>query len=218
LPHEQRVGGSLPGANTLLRMFAQGNLWNDVMRDVRAAIGDPPVTRGGPAGPSRGMSRLRPLHSPIDRRGFTLLELLVVVAIIGILAVFTLFNVQHALRKAREGRTYAHLHTLRTATDMFNALHDSWPNQISDGGVPGWGDQYVVGPLDELLPAIPITEVATLPDALGGTAYVAGVWNDHDAPAWQLGNTQGFYYCRNSGASLINNGNLSTEGKRYQDY
>jgi prepilin-type N-terminal cleavage/methylation domain-containing protein len=55
------------------------------------------------------------------QEGFTLIELLVVVCIIGILAVFLLMNLAHALRKAREGRTYAHLTTLRTAFESWSA-------------------------------------------------------------------------------------------------
>lgn len=150
--------------------------------------------------------------------GFTLIELLVVVAIIGILAAIVVVRFNVAITKAREGRTFANLSTLRTAVNMSKIINDTWPNQITDGSVPGWGDQSVVPPMDQYLNSVPLAEVCTLPDDFSVNSYVQGVWNDNDLPGWILGNTQGFFYARNTGDVIINNGNFSTTGIRYQEY
>jgi prepilin-type N-terminal cleavage/methylation domain-containing protein len=68
--------------------------------------------------------------------GFTLIELLVVTVIIGILATIALMNMAHALRKAREGRTYANLSTLRTAISAFYATTGLNYNFVLPGGNP----------------------------------------------------------------------------------
>ncbi|MEK8023456.1 MAG: type II secretion system protein [Candidatus Hydrogenedentota bacterium] len=59
--------------------------------------------------------------SSTNGRGFTLIELLVIVAILGILAVVMFANLKRALWKAREGRTYEHLQTVRTVVELFHA-------------------------------------------------------------------------------------------------
>ncbi|MEK8023458.1 MAG: type II secretion system protein [Candidatus Hydrogenedentota bacterium] len=101
------------------------------------------------------MSRL----SSAKRDGFTLIELLVVCAIIGVLAAVSLSNIKHALRKAREGRTWSHLASLRTAINVFFTMKGvnysynqaganstgGFPWSLREGpgvGIPNNGEQW----------------------------------------------------------------------------
>ncbi|MEK8023457.1 MAG: prepilin-type N-terminal cleavage/methylation domain-containing protein [Candidatus Hydrogenedentota bacterium] len=68
-----------------------------------------------------------------NEKGFTLLELLVICVILGILGVLMFANLKRAIWKAREGKTYVHLNTLRTAVQAFSAM---------GGPGAGGGGQY----------------------------------------------------------------------------
>lgn len=57
------------------------------------------------------------------QRGFTLLEILIVVAIVGILAAAAIYNYMSALTRARQKRTMADMRTIATA----------WEARASDG-------------------------------------------------------------------------------------
>jgi prepilin-type N-terminal cleavage/methylation domain-containing protein len=91
-----------------------------------------------------------------ETAGFTLIELLVVSLIIGVLAVSLSLNLCHALRKAREGKTYAHLVSMRTAYQTWKAAEGQtylfqFPGANATNGnayalreAPGW---YTDNPL-----------------------------------------------------------------------
>ena len=67
------------------------------------------------------MRRLR------NSQGFTLVELLIVVAIIGLLAAMAVPNLREAMRRARTKALVADGRTLRTAFAAYNADHDEYP-------------------------------------------------------------------------------------------
>jgi general secretion pathway protein G len=83
------------------------------------------------AGP---MKRLHPssfrLHP--SQKGFSLIELIVVVTIIGILAGIALINVGTAQRKARETALRDNLHTMRKAIDNFYADKQRYPADLNE--------------------------------------------------------------------------------------
>lgn len=54
------------------------------------------------------------------RKAFTLIELLIVIAIIGILATLIFVNVNLARKKARDAKRLADLKNLQTAVEMYN--------------------------------------------------------------------------------------------------
>jgi general secretion pathway protein G len=65
-------------------------------------------------------------------RGFSLIELLVVVTIIGILASIALINVRTAQRKAREAALRENLFQMRKAIDNFYADKQRYPSDLNE--------------------------------------------------------------------------------------
>jgi general secretion pathway protein G len=67
-----------------------------------------------------------------QQKGFTLLELIVVVTIIGILAGIAVANVKFAQRKAREAALMDNLATMRKAIDNYYADKQHYPSDLND--------------------------------------------------------------------------------------
>ena len=65
--------------------------------------------------------------SKFNRSGFTLLELLVVVAIIGLLATLSILALNNARMLARDARRKADLRQIRTALEMYYDVNDKYP-------------------------------------------------------------------------------------------
>ena len=66
------------------------------------------------------------------QRGFTLIELIVVVTIVGILAAIAVVNVRFAQRKAREAALMDNLFTMRKAIDNFYADKQRYPQNLEE--------------------------------------------------------------------------------------
>ena len=66
------------------------------------------------------------------RRGFTLIELIVVIAIIGILAAIAVPAMQTAPKRARESALREDLFTLRSCLDQFHADRDRYPSSLDE--------------------------------------------------------------------------------------
>jgi len=76
-----------------------------------------------------GMRLTRLLRS---RKGFTLIELMIVVSIIGILAAIAVPNYKMGIIRAREAVLRENLYSIRTSIDQFYADQGKFPGSISE--------------------------------------------------------------------------------------
>ena len=71
-------------------------------------------------------------HRKVSQRGFTLIELMIVMAVIGILASIAVPHYQRNLIKAREAVLMEDLYLMRRAIDAYFADHISYPESLDD--------------------------------------------------------------------------------------
>jgi general secretion pathway protein G len=67
-----------------------------------------------------------------DKRGFTLIEMLIVITVIAILAVIVVPRLLSATRRSREASLAANLKQLRDAVERFEANTAAWPPSLTD--------------------------------------------------------------------------------------
>jgi prepilin-type N-terminal cleavage/methylation domain-containing protein len=79
------------------------------------------------------------------KRGFTLIELMIVVAIIGILASIAMPKFASLIRKSNEGKTKGNLGTLRSVTSIYYGENEVYPAPTASG------DTSVSGSMGEIL-------------------------------------------------------------------
>lgn len=86
--------------------------------------------------PAPGMGVSPPRRRGRGRGGFTLVEMLVSVAIVGILAGLAIPNMKTVLLRARATQLAGDMEVVRTATLNFNGDKHSWPAEAGPGVVP----------------------------------------------------------------------------------
>jgi prepilin-type N-terminal cleavage/methylation domain-containing protein len=78
-------------------------------------------------------------HALQIKKGFTLIELMIVVAIIGILAAIAIPKFADLIRKSNEGKTKGNLGTLRSVVSIYYGENEVYPAPSASGdtSVPG---------------------------------------------------------------------------------
>lgn len=82
-----------------------------------------------------------------SQRGFTLLELMIVVAILGILTAVAIPRFQNAPKRAREAVLKTNLHTMREAFDQYFADKAAYPESLETLVEEGYLREVPVDPL-----------------------------------------------------------------------
>jgi len=75
---------------------------------------------------------IRKLETVNDRRGFTLIEVMIVVAIVGLLASLAQPMFKNAVVKAREAALRENLFNMRSAIDQFWANNGRYPDSLDE--------------------------------------------------------------------------------------
>ena len=93
-----------------------------------------------------------------NQKGFTLIELMIVVAIIGILAAIALPKFADMLEKSREGATKGNLTAIRSAMNMYTADQSgAWPIFLTDTHAAGGTDVNFLKKYLDKIPAVKAT-------------------------------------------------------------
>jgi general secretion pathway protein G len=87
------------------------------------------------------------MRSRSGERGFTLVELMIVMTIIGILAAIAIPSYIRAVQKAREAVLKEDLHTLRTAIDSYTVDKEKAPQSLDDLVQAGYLKAVPVDPM-----------------------------------------------------------------------
>ena len=117
------------------------------------------------------------MYSRKSNKGFTLVEILIVVIILGILAAIVIPQFTNASQDARKSSLVSQLQTLRSQIELFKLQHgDVLPDLVTD-----WTPMTTVtayagknyGPYMQAIPINPLTGGSTVKDGTGAAA-VAG--------------------------------------------
>ena len=137
-----------------------------------------------------------------NRRGFTLVEILIVVAILGILAALVIPQFTSAAATSRENSLKMDLHRIRVQLEIYIQQHDGRPPTLANFtdqltkatnlagdtaavGTPG----YRFGPYIQAVPINPNTSTRTIGDGEPGTS------------AWYYNETTGAFHANDSAES-----------------
>ena len=141
---------------------------------------------------------------PRHSKGFTLIELMIVVAIIGILAAIALPKMADLIRKSAEGTSKGNIGAIRSALSLYYGDNEgNYPADISSLTLSG-----------KYLTAIPIAKTPDYhPDT--STRILAPIATANDSSGWIYDNTASGI---NAGIVEINCTHTDTKGSVWTNY
>jgi len=134
------------------------------------------------------------MHHQRDRRGFTLVEILIVVVILGILAAIVIPKFTNASEDAKRNSLTSSLHSLRSQIELFMLQHGDKPPAL-DGA--DWSEltgqtTYSSRPTGPYISVIPTNSV-------NGHSNILTVTTDQTSGAAVAGSNLGFVYNTSNG-------------------
>src|SRR5260370_26809022 len=98
-----------------------------------------------------------------SQKGFTLIELMIVVAIIGILAAVAIPKFAQMMEKSREGATKGNIGAIKSAVTIYSGdWHGNWPSDIQqpvDAESHPTGSCFATGLMGSYLDRVPQVKV-----------------------------------------------------------
>lgn len=115
-----------------------------------------------------------------SRKGFTLVELMIVIAVIGILASIAMPNLLKANRKAKTQACKANLATLNRTVELYNVDHNGYPNCADMAALNQVLGSYFAGKIFPECPnKIPYLVIQDIPGDSGPGAVVEVICPEH---------------------------------------
>jgi prepilin-type N-terminal cleavage/methylation domain-containing protein len=147
-----------------------------------------------------------------SKKGFTLIELMIVVAIIGILAAVAIPKFAQMLEKAREGATKGNAGAIKSAVSIYYGDNTGvWPGDINPNTTNYFFTKYM-----DTLPPVKVLHPASLGGiTLSGTcntALIVAVTATIDTVS------DGWKYNKSAGDVWVNNSQTDSGGVQYSMY
>ena len=164
-------------------------------------------------------------------KAFTLVELIIVVAILGIMAAIVIPSFQGNVAQAKESASKTNLGTMRAQIELYKIHHNGIPPGYSNGGaadeatlvyqftatstvagaisvstVPA--DPFLYGPYVKKIPKNPYNNLSNIADVALATAFSAAA----------DGTSSGWLYKRETGEIALNYTGADSQGVAYTDY
>jgi len=167
----------------------------------------------------------------MKNKGFTLVELIIVVTILGIMAAIVIPTFQGNVATAKESASKTNLMTIRTQIELYKLQHNGvTPGYVNGAGAPiatvplqligtttvtGQAspstvpaDPFLYGPYLKKIPKNPFNNLSTISYVAAATLFSAAV----------DGTSSGWLYKKETGEIAINWAGNDTEGVAYYSY